>query len=74
MHPVFLAVNSGNVRHSPHDGVITTTMRIPVTLTNKPPVVHNGKNLLTILDGVGREHLVDEFFIVHENDTHYSAV
>lgn len=60
---MILRVNTGNVRHSPHDGQVTTIMRFVVTLTDKPPVVHNGRNLVTVLDSFGREHLVDEWFL-----------
>ena len=66
MRVVYLRINSGAVRHSPHDGIPCSDIRVPVTLTSKPPVIHNGKKLVTIVDMVGEEHQVDEFFIQDE--------
>jgi hypothetical protein len=68
MKSVFLQVNSGHVRHPPHEGVICTTLYVPVTLTDKPVVMHNGRKLLTIVDGLGKEHLVDEWYVVEERN------
>lgn len=63
LKPVILRVNSGHVRHSPHDGVICSTMRIVVLLTDKTPVQHNGKTLVCVLDSINQEHWVDEWYI-----------
>lgn len=63
METRFLVINSGHVRHAPHDGVICTNIKIAVRLTDDPPVVYNGKELVTILDSFDRKHLVDPYFL-----------
>lgn len=71
--PVFLSVNSGHARQAPHDGVITSSMLVPVTLiADKTPVNHNGNMLLTIIDAIGRQHLVDEWYLIREGDSRLS--
>lgn len=67
MQPAFLRINSGNVRHSPHEGIICTNIRVPVTIIDKPKITHHGHNLVPIIDATGTEHWVDEFFLEVEN-------
>lgn len=68
MKPVLLFVNSGHVRHPPHEGHLCTSMYVTVMLTDKPVVFHDGNNLVTIIDAMGREHLVDEWYIRHNGE------
>jgi hypothetical protein len=68
METKFLVINSGHERHAPHDGVICTNIKLAVRLTDEPPVLHNGKELVTILDSLDQRHLVDPYFLEDPQD------
>lgn len=57
-----LRVNSGNVRHAPHDGVVCSTMRLLVLVTENT-TEHNGVQLVEVIDAIGEKHWVDPWFL-----------
>ncbi len=63
MRRVLIQVNTSFLRPKPCDGIICTSMWLPVTVTDKPPVDHNGHKLLTVLDANGTEHLIDSWYV-----------
>lgn len=69
MKPATLRINSQHARNQVNiiekDGlpVLCSTMRLEVTLTNKPKKIVGQNTLVSIIDSEGEEHWVDEFFI-----------
>jgi len=57
-----MRINTAHVRHVPHDGERITMMSVLVEVTENTKM-HNGQQLVEVIDSIGRNHWVDMWFL-----------